>query len=322
MKARVRHVRIKSSADPDSVAMKLHHFEAVVSISERGSIRAAARHLRLAQPALTRSLAELERELGAPLFERSARGVVATAIGRAFIVRATSILHEIQKTRDEIGQLSGACCGTVTVGLSMVAHLALLAPALRRFRTRYPGSRLHIIEGLYPTLSSDLEDGTVDFYIGPGPRLDEKLLPSLCSEVLFAGRRTVLCRAGHPLASATSLRELADADWATTSITLEAERELGTTFERCGLRAPRIVIQSQSALTLLTCLVHTDTLAMAPPQWAEPIITGGALACIAVTEDLQAPDIVLVQRADLPLTPAAGHLLDLMRRAQLGMSRR
>ena len=301
--------------------MELRRLRYFLAVAEQGHLTRAAEHLHLAQPALTRSLAELEGELGAPLFERNARGVVATAIGRAFIVRATSILHEIQKTRDEIGQMSGACCGTVTVGLSMVAHLALLAPALPRFRTRYPGSRLHIIEGLYPTLSSDLEDGTVDFYIGPGPRPDEKLLPSLCSELLFAGRRTVLCRAGHPLASATSLRELADADWATTSITLEAERELGTAFERCGLRAPRIVIQSQSALTLLTCLVHTDTLAMAPPQWAESIVTGGALACIAVTEDLQAPDIVLVQRADLPLTPAAGHLLDMMRRAHHRMSR-
>ncbi len=297
--------------------MKLHHFEEVVSIAERGSIRAAARHLRIAQPALTRSLAELERELGAPLFERSARGVVATAIGRAFIVRATSILHEIQKTRDEIGQLSGACSGTVTVGLSMVAHLTLLAPVLRQFRVRYPDVRLHIIEGRYPTLSSDLEDGAVDFYIGPRP--DEKLLPSLCSELMFAGRRTILCRTGHPLAAETSLRGLVDADWVTTSITVEAEREVGTTFERHGLQAPRVVIQSQSALTLITCLVNTDTLAMAPPQWAESSLTNGAVTSIAVREDLEAPDIVLVQRADLPLTPAAGHLLDLMRRIQIRM---
>lgn len=65
--------------------MKLHHFREVVAIAERGSIRAAARHLAMAQPALTRSLAELERELGAPLFERRARGVVATALGQAFI---------------------------------------------------------------------------------------------------------------------------------------------------------------------------------------------------------------------------------------------
>ena len=295
--------------------MKLHHFEEVVSIAERGSIRAAARHLRLAQPALTRSLAELERELGASLFERGARGVVATPIGRAFILRATSILHEIQKTRDEIGQLSGACSGRVTVGLSMVAHMTLLAPVLRQFRARYPDARLHIIEGRYPTLSSDLEDGSVDFYIGPRP--DENLLPSLCSELMFAGKRTILCRVGHPLASATSLRELVGADWVTTSITVEAEREVGTAFERHGLPAPRVVIQSQSALTLVTCLVHTDTLAMAPPQWAESSLTSLALTSIAVKEDLEAPDIVLVQRADLPLTPAAGHLLDLMRRVQL-----
>jgi DNA-binding transcriptional LysR family regulator len=53
--------------------MKLTQMRDVVAIAERGSLRAAARHLRLAQPALTRSVQELERELGVPLFERRAR---------------------------------------------------------------------------------------------------------------------------------------------------------------------------------------------------------------------------------------------------------
>ncbi|MGA9009437.1 MAG: LysR family transcriptional regulator, partial [Xanthobacteraceae bacterium] len=58
--------------------MKLNQFRDVVAIAERGSLRAAARYLQLAQPALTRSVQELERELGAPLFERRARGMVLT----------------------------------------------------------------------------------------------------------------------------------------------------------------------------------------------------------------------------------------------------
>ena len=61
---------------------------------------------------------------------------------------------------------------------------------------------------------------------------------------------------------------------------------------------------------------HTDTLAMAPTQRAEPSLTSRALTSIAVREDLAASDIVPMQRTDLPLTPAAGHLLDLMRRVQ------
>lgn len=293
--------------------MKLDHFEEVVAIAERGSMRAAARHLQIAQPALTRSLALLERELGAPLFERRARGVVATPLGEAFIARARSILTEIRRTREEVEQLRGAGTGTVTVGLSIAAHLALLPPSLRPFRARYPDIRLHIIEGFYPTLEERLRDGTVDFYIGPDGGAQP--VPQLSREVLFHNRRIVLCRAGHPLAAATSLRELVGQDWVTTSITADASDEINDFFARHHLPPPRLAVRSQSALTLLTCLANSDLLAMVPAQWERFEMTGKALNTIRVEEELTAPPLVLVRRSDLPLTPAALHLLDLMRRA-------
>jgi LysR family transcriptional regulator of abg operon len=293
--------------------MKLDHFEEVVAIAERGSMRAAARHLQIAQPALTRSLALLERELGAPLFERRARGVVATPLGEAFIARARSILTEIRRTREEVEQLRGAGTGTVTVGLSIAAHLALLPPSLRPFRTRYPDIRLHIIEGFYPTLEERLRDGTVDFYIGPDGGAQP--VPQLSREILFHNRRIVLCRAGHPLAAATSLRELVGQDWVTTSITADASDEINAFFARHGLPPPRLAVRSQSALTLLTCLANSDLLAMVPAQWERFEMTGKALTTIKVEEKLTAPPLVLVRRSDLPLTPAALHLLDLMHRA-------
>ena len=62
--------------------MTLRQFEKIVTILERGGLRAAPRHLRITQPGLTRSPAELERGLGAPLFEHGVRAVVTTAIGR------------------------------------------------------------------------------------------------------------------------------------------------------------------------------------------------------------------------------------------------
>jgi DNA-binding transcriptional LysR family regulator len=293
--------------------MKLDHFEEVVAIAERGSMRAAARHLQIAQPALTRSLALLERELGAALFERRARGVVPTPLGEAFVARARSILTEIRRTREEVEQLKGAGTGTVTVGLSIAAHLALLPTSLRPFRARYPDTRLHIIEGFYPTLEERLRDGTVDFYIGPDGGAQP--VPQLSREVLFHNRRIVLCRAGHPLAAARSLRELVGQDWVTTSITADASDEINAFFARHGLPQPRLAVRSQSALTLLTCLANSDLLAMVPAQWERFEMTGKALITIKVEEELTAPPLVLVRRSDLPLTPAALHLLDLMRRA-------
>src|ERR1041384_4427354 len=77
-----------SDTNPISVKMKFNQLRDVVAIAERGSLCAAARHLALAQPALTRSVHELERELGVPLFERRARGMILTPMGEAFVRRA------------------------------------------------------------------------------------------------------------------------------------------------------------------------------------------------------------------------------------------
>lgn len=293
--------------------MKLHHLHEVVAIAEHGSIRAAARHLNLAQPALTRSLADLERELGAPLFERHARGVVATPAGAAVVGRAAAVLQDLRRAREEVAQFLGATTGTVAVGLSIAAHIGLLPAALRPFRARYPEVQLEIVEGFYPTLERLFRAGTLDFSIGPDP--GARLPAGMSREVLAEGNRVILCRKGHPLAGARSLADLVGADWITTSITADASDEMGRLFERHGLPPPRLAVRSRSALTLMTCLAHSDLLAMVPRQWSRFALTRETLVPLEVVEELAAPSIVLIKREDLPLTPAATHLLDLMRRA-------
>jgi DNA-binding transcriptional LysR family regulator len=293
--------------------LKLNQLRDLVAVAEYGSLRAAARHLGTAQPTITRSLSELERELGAPLFERRSRGMVATPLGKAFVKRAAAILNDVRRATDEFNQLRGNAVGSMTIGLSIAAHLQLLPRTLRAFRQRFPEVRLHIIEGFYPTLEAGLHDGSVDFYVGPDPNL--ALPPTLHKEVLLTGRRAVLCRAGHPLAKETTLRALVDAEWITTSITPKAETEIGDLFRLHGLPEPTLALKSQSALTLLTCLASSDLLAMAPAQWIDSPFTNKVLTTIPVKEELSAPPIIVVTRVDVPPAPAAGYFLDLMRRA-------
>ena len=76
--------------------MKLHHLRNVVAIVERGSLRAAAKHLGLAQPAMSRSVRELESELGVVLFERNKFGMTLTTVGEIFVRRAKAMgLHVV-----------------------------------------------------------------------------------------------------------------------------------------------------------------------------------------------------------------------------------
>jgi DNA-binding transcriptional LysR family regulator len=292
--------------------MKLHHLRDIVAIAERGSLRAAARHLAVAQPALTRSVRELERELGASLFERRTRGMILTPMGSAFVRRARSILGEMRRAREEVEQLHGGTSGKVVAGLSLAAHVALFPKALSRFHARYPQVQLHIIDGAYPGLEAGLKDGSVDFYVGPEPAAP--LPPDLSQEKLFDNTRVILARIGHPSARAKSLRALADAAWATTSITFNAEEELHGVFKEHALPPPRLVLQTQSALTLLIALANSDLLAMVPVQWTNFAAARGMLASINVKETFRARSIVIIRRADLPLTPAAEFFLDLLRR--------
>ncbi|MDB5998393.1 MAG: LysR family transcriptional regulator [Rhizobacter sp.] len=292
--------------------MKLDQLRDMVAIVEHGSLRAAARRLNIPQPALTRSLRALERDLGVPLFERGARGMTLTPMGQLFHQRASAVVHEIRRARDEIAQSTGENEGTVVAGLSIMPHVGLLPLALPVFRRRYPKVRLQLIEGLFPDVESQLRSGSIDFYLGAAPT--QPPAPGLISEVLFKNTRAVVGRKGHPLSAARSLKALAKAEWATTSIDYDAEHDLNQLFVQHKLPPPVVMLQARSALSMMVGLAHTDLLALLPVQWREFPITRDALSVIPIRERLPAPSIVLIQRPDLPLTPAAEHLCDVMRR--------
>ena len=292
--------------------VKLHHLRNFLAVAEQGSLRGAARELKMAQPAITRSIRELERELGAPLFARHARGAVPTAVGEAFARRARSIANELVRAREEIDQMRGMTQGRLRLALSLVPHLALLPEVLRPFRAQYPGVQLDIVDAVFPTISAEVIDGSIDCYIGPRPEL---LPEGLIDEKLFDNTRVIVGRKGHPLRAAKSLRDLVDAEWMTTSITARAEDELGPLFAQHALPPPKLVLQSHSALTLLLALISSDVLTMLPVQWTQFSLTKNALQTIKVKEPLPAPPICIIQRSALPLTPAAETFCDLVRRA-------
>ncbi|VCU69035.1 HTH-type transcriptional regulator GbpR [Pigmentiphaga humi] len=293
--------------------MKLHQLRIVLAVADKGSLRAAARELGISQPAITHSIAELERDLGATLFERNSRGVIPTPAGTAFLQRAAVIVSEARRAREEVAQILGSDQGSVTICLSIAAHLALLPMALPLFQRRYPQVRLRIVEGAFPAHEARLRDGSMDFYIGPAP--EPAPAREFAVEALFPNTRAVFARRGHPLAQARSLKDLADAGWITTGITDKAEVELLDTFERYRLPAPRLVLQAESMLSMLLALTSSDLLAMTLRQYDEFPLSRGAIQRIPIKEALPAPPIVIVRRMALPLTPAADYLCDMFRRA-------
>ena len=291
--------------------VKISALRDFLAVVERGSVHAAARHQGGAQPTVSRNIRELERRLGVVLFERSAKGTQLTPMGKVFYARAKSAQSELLRAQEELAQLRGETHGHVTLALSTVAQISLLPDALEPFRDRYPGVRLNVIDALFPRVEGELRNGTIDCYIGPVP---DDVGPDFRVEKLFDNTRVVVGRKGHPLGKAKSLRELVDAEWATTTVTPKADDELAPLFTHYGLRTPRSVMQLHSALTTLVLIGKTDLLVLLPVQWVHSRLWSDELETIPVKEVLPAPAINIVRRSALPLTPAAEYFCDMIRR--------
>lgn len=295
------------------INMKITHLRAVTAVAERGSLRAAARQLGIAQPAITRSIREVERELGVALFERHPRGVVLTQMGQIFLRRAAVIQNELRLATEEVAQLRGSSTGQVSVALSSAVQMALLPQVIAPFRRRFSEVYLTLQEGSIPTAEALLLEGAIDFYVGPVPELQANA--DLLVEKLFDNTRLVFGRKGHPKAGARSLRELVDARWIRTLVAVDKSAELAHVFQQYGLEPPRVDMTAGSTMAIILAVAGSDLLTMLPKQWLEFVATRELLQPIHVAESLAAPPICIVSRARLPLTPAAEFLADLFRRA-------
>ena len=295
--------------------MKLTQLQMVLAIADRGSLRAAARELAMTQPSLTQSLRELERELGATLFTRGARGMVPTPVGEVFLRRASVIHSETRRAREEVAQFLGSDQGEVSVCLSAVAHLMLLPMALPLFQRRFPRVRLRLLEGAFPAMENRLREGRLDFYIGAAP--DPLPAAEFDVEKLFDNTRAVFARHGHPMAHARSLAELTQVSWVTTGITHQAEAELRELFAQRQLPPPQLLLQCDSLMTTVSTLMATDAMVISLRQLEEVPLTRSALQRVPVREEFPAPAVVIVRRAALPLPPAADYFCDMFRRASV-----
>jgi molybdate transport repressor ModE-like protein len=145
--------------------VKLHQLRALAEIARAGSIQRAARSMNLSQPALSKSILELERQLGVVLLLRGAGGATLTPFGAILAKRYPGIQKELDKAREEVEWLRGMSGGHLLVGLSPPVAGTGIAPLFTQFRERQPGVELEVLE-LRPALIFDaVRSGILDFGI-------------------------------------------------------------------------------------------------------------------------------------------------------------
>jgi DNA-binding transcriptional LysR family regulator len=137
----------------------LQAFEAVV---RRGTFTRAAQELYLAQPSLSRRIAALESELGAPLLDRGHQGAVPTEAGTALLPIARRILADADSARLALDELAGLRRGRVRLGAPPTVCASLVADVLAEYVERYPGVELEVSEAGSLALVQQLQEGELD----------------------------------------------------------------------------------------------------------------------------------------------------------------
>ncbi|MDV6227290.1 LysR substrate-binding domain-containing protein [Nitratireductor aquimarinus] len=180
--------------------LKLRHLEAFLAVSQSGTISAAARARNVSQPALSKTIGELEALLGTPLLERTARRAVLTPAGESFRVHALTALQSLETG---MRNLSGkGTSGLIKVGvLPSVAGDFFPSVALELHHSR-PDLRIGVITGPNGYLLEKLRSGGVDLVVGRMP--SAKNMPGLSFEHLYDEPVVLVARRHHPALPCTA----------------------------------------------------------------------------------------------------------------------
>jgi DNA-binding transcriptional LysR family regulator len=289
--------------------MRITQLRQFIAAVDAGSVRAGAGRCGISQPAMTKSLQQLERDLGVRLLVRGARGVALTPAGRAFLARARVVDAELRHAREELAALhGGAKGGSVAVGIGPALAVAM-PQAMAHFRARYPEAHVRIVEGVRTALLGPLREEVLDFIVvqDPGGTREPglKVRPLLRPELVVAGRR------GHPLAHAKSLRELANASWLVFNPPGSGGM-LDVAFRSAGLPAPQARVLCESYATALALLARSDLLGLLFLQVFTEPLAARFLHRFEVAERIGAPSLAMFTRADTPLAPAAAAMAQAM----------
>lgn len=190
------------------IPFELRHLVYFREVARRLHFRKAAEALAIAQPALSRAIAQLEAALGADLLVRTRHGAELTAAGRVLLERAEPLLRAASVLPEQVKAVANGEVGQIRVAFTGLAMSTVLPGILREFHERHPGIRLELTESPTAAQLAALAAGE----IACGFFHPDATTPTLRTRLLLRERNGVLLPASHPLAArpAVSLRELAD----------------------------------------------------------------------------------------------------------------
>lgn len=283
-----------------------------LGVVDHGTFTAAARALARSQPRVSAHVAALERDLGAPLLERTSGGVRLTAAGETFLPHARTVMRELRNGAEAVGSVTTALQGRVRIGSYPGAMAVIIAPLVKRFATAHAGVSLELREADPAVLEEAVANREIDIALRTAdvPQRHHRVP----STPLFHEKVVLVARQDHPLAR----DELPEPrSLSRETVIVSGDPESGWADYRD--RLDRVGVEPQNLLTV----VQPTTLVALVREGLGVGLLGALAARVTVTaevrtRELPSPlwlrEIRVYRLAGTPPNPAVDAFLELLAR--------
>lgn len=312
------YVWVMAMSDIDRVLrsnLKLRHLQLLVALDEFRHLGRAAEFLSVTQPAVSKTLAEIERMFELSLFDRSTRGTEPTPYGAAVVRFARTVLADYDRTRDEIAAVASGAAGRTSIGCMVVAMPGLLVRAVALLKSQSALTSVLVEEGDLTRLLPRLRVGELDLFLG---RLEPGYAaPDLQTETLYEETMCVVARPDHPLACQACLAwaDLAAQPWVVPPPWASSRIKLNQLFYQQGLNPPVDLIETSSFLATLSFVRERRAIAFVARQVALQFEREGLLKVLAIPVLIALPPVGIITMRARRRTPSSELLIACLRRA-------
>lgn len=268
--------------------LRLKHLSLLLTLAETGSLSETARTSFTTQPALSRWLKELEEDVGGALFERHARGLTPTDLGKMLISHARRIVTELERAQQNLEAVQAGSTRSIAIGTSPASAPYFVPAAISRFLQIHPKSRVEVQESTMNDLMAKLALGELDVVVG---RLDNyRPQADFRNEILYSERILVVSRLSHPLAQRSKLTwdDLYQYDWIVWPDGTPIRSKLDEALTRSGLKPPYYRVESTSQVGNLWLLQYTDMLSIASERVAAHFYDRGLMFPLTIDINCEA----------------------------------
>jgi DNA-binding transcriptional LysR family regulator len=242
--------------------ISLHDVRVLMSVIQAGSMGKAARRLATSQPAVSRSIADLEHALGVRLLDRSPAGIEPTPYGRALLRRGAAVFDELAQGIKDIQFLADPTAGKLRIGASIAVAVGFVAAVIDRLSRRYPRLSFDVLAVDTRVAYRALADREVDLVVAHMVRPIED---AMNAEILLHDPHVVVAGAQNPWTRRRRIKlaDLMNEQWALPPPDAPYGRVVFEAFRASGLDVPRTVVTS--TLPIRSALLATGRfLSMVP----------------------------------------------------------